>query len=286
MENDVIQEIVICNTCGKESEFGTKVCMGCGCPLKTTTPEMDEIKKDNKMRVRTLLLYFIGYMFIGAFVLTFIVSIIAGVEAGLSGSVDASYVTELIIKYAYKFQIFLDVIALIVIVFLSKKMLSFDQLKNQKIGKIILITFGTAVLFLLVNVILGSLIGLVTGGESANQEALAEMMVIAPFTLVFAAVIFAPIVEEIVFRGAIFNLVKSKTTNPVFPILISGAIFGIVHVLAGLIGGDLLELLHFITYFAMGCGFGFIYHKTKNIYICIGVHMINNLIAVIMLFLM
>lgn len=284
MENNV--EInVTCNVCGKESTIGTEVCMGCGCPLKTTTLEMDEIKNDNKMRIRALLLYFVGYMFIGACILTFIVSIIAGLEAGLSGSVDPDTITELILKYAYQFQIVLDIIALIVIVFLSRKMFSFEQFKNQKISKIILITLGSSVVFLLVNIILGSLIGLLTGGESTNQQALADMLVIAPYTLVFAAVIFAPIVEEIVFRGAIFNLLKNKTSNPIIPIVVSGAIFGAVHVLAGLISGDLLEMLHFITYFVMGCGFGFIYHKTKNIYVCIGVHMINNLIAVIMLFL-
>lgn len=81
-----------------------------------------------------------------------------------------------------------------------------------------------------------------------------------------AIVILAPIVEELIFRGVLFNML-SKRHSIFFSLLVSGLFFGI---------------LHFATFFPaaiLGFVLGFIYHKTGNIRLSIAAHMFNNLVS-------
>ena len=116
------------------------------------------------------------------------------------------------------------------------------------------------------------LLRLITGetGTSANQTAIANVLGNYPFLIILPIVIGAPIVEEIVFRFATMNLLK---TNPAMKILISSLLFGFIHVMAA---GDWIFI---IPYLAMGIPLGYIYHKSKNIWTVIIIHAINNSIA-------
>ncbi len=267
-----------CVKCGTESNGVDKICSHCGCMISGETE-----KRTLSSEVKLIVAYFIGYMMVGVGALAIVASFIAIINGVDVTDQDAlmSYVE----KYAYQGQIFLDIIFLVIFILLGKKVLSFEQFKDKKISKIILVTLGCGVAFLACNMIMSNLFGLIPGAdESANQQALEDMINIAPLTVVFAAVFFAPIVEELVFRGGIYKLLENKWSSKV-AILGSGAIFGLLHVVMGLLAGDLYELIYFINYFAMGCAFGFLYYKTKNIYICIGVHFLNNLVGVLLMFL-
>lgn len=81
-----------------------------------------------------------------------------------------------------------------------------------------------------------------------------------------AIVLLAPIVEELIFRGVLFNML-SKRHSIFFSLLVSGLFFGI---------------LHFATFFPaaiLGFVLGFIYHRTGNIRLSIAAHMFNNLVS-------
>lgn len=281
---------VFCTSCGSAIEGNQTNCLNCNALIKVEKTE--EEKKENKLQVKTILLYFVGYMIIGVYALAFICAIISFITIlGQNPDVtDATLLIELVmndvINKVMIGQFFLDAIFLGAFIYLCRSMLKIPNLAGKNIGIIILKVLGISVLMLLGNMIIGMLISLIPGAEdSANQEAIAQMIEIAPFTMVFSAVIFAPIVEELVFRGAIYNMIAKKT-SAIKTILISGAIFGALHVVFGLVGGDLFELIYFIQYFLMGAAFGFIYHKTKSIHVCIAVHFINNLVAVLMMFLL
>lgn len=82
----------------------------------------------------------------------------------------------------------------------------------------------------------------ITGVESAsanNQELIEELLKSAPMIMIISSCIFAPIEEELLFRGGIRKIIKNKK---VF-IACSGLIFGLMHVTGSIIFlGELLLL--------------------------------------------
>lgn len=110
---------------------------------------------------------------------------------------------------------------------------------------------------------------------AANQEAVEAALAAMPLGMIFSVVIFAPIVEEIIFRFVLMNLFN---WNPLYRILFSSIIFGLVHVIAG--GG----FIHIIPYFLIGVVFGCIYHKNDNIWYATILHMLHNGVSVVFLF--
>jgi membrane protease YdiL (CAAX protease family) len=103
------------------------------------------------------------------------------------------------------------------------------------------------------------------------QKELKELFAAIPKTLpnnilLFLAVaIFAPLLEEFLFRGLLQN-----SLMPMMPaaaaILLSAAIFAGVH----------MDKMAFAPIFVLGAAFGYLYHVTGSLRVCILMHMINN----------
>ncbi|MFA5006411.1 MAG: CPBP family intramembrane glutamic endopeptidase [Candidatus Izemoplasmatales bacterium] len=117
-------------------------------------------------------------------------------------------------------------------------------------------------------------LGISSGSE--NESAIASMF--KPDALVLVALfltlcVFTPIIEETIFRKVFFGLFP-KRFGPVVPIVASGLVFGLMHVVAA---GDYLQS---IPYVMMGFVFGYVYWISgKNVYVTIGVHFLNNLVS-------
>lgn len=84
------------------------------------------------------------------------------------------------------------------------------------------------------------------------------------------AIIFAPIMEELVFRGVIFNRLKIRT-GIVPAMIISSFIFAIGHDFGGITSAFLFGICMCILYL-----------KTDNILIPMSVHFINNVVATVL----
>lgn len=110
-------------------------------------------------------------------------------------------------------------------------------------------------------------------GITTNSENTADIMEITRHIPLFMIVtaIFAPILEEIVFRKIIFGALY-KRMNFFFAGTISALIFGLIH----------LEPIHLLIYASMGFVFAFLYVKTKRIIVPILVHMGMNSIVVLL----
>lgn len=85
-----------------------------------------------------------------------------------------------------------------------------------------------------------------------------------------ASIIFAPLLEELVFRGVIFNRLKIRV-GIVPAMLISSFIFGIGHDFGGITSAFLFGICMCILYL-----------KTDNILVPMSVHFINNVVATIL----
>lgn len=143
----------------------------------------------------------------------------------------------------------------------------FDFIKNFK--KYTRITFKNwfmgFIIMMISNIIIASLVKGVGQNESAVQELISKIPVIA-FIL---TTICAPFIEEMIFRKYLQDCVNNKTLY----MILSGLIFGLIHTS---ISTNILEILLIIPYGALGFMFAKTVNETDNIYPAILIHMFHN----------
>lgn len=130
--------------------------------------------------------------------------------------------------------------------------------------------------------------------SSANQSAL-ETIVAGKygFIVLFTIIILGPICEELIFRQSAFRLFK-RGTNAWTKIILTGVIFGSIHVTSAIlmyfIEGSFSaipkEFILGIPYILQGIALSYVYYRSnENIIPVTIVHILNNLIAGIIMFL-
>lgn len=120
--------------------------------------------------------------------------------------------------------------------------------------------------------------------QASNQELVVTLVSYNAGIMVFNAVILAPIVEELIFRGLIFNSLRQK--SKLWAHLISAFLFGFLHVYSYILSGDMSEWIKLIPYMMAGLAFSFAYERRQNIGVPILLHSIKNLIAMILIYIM
>jgi len=107
---------------------------------------------------------------------------------------------------------------------------------------------------------------------SENTAVLSEIARLSPIMLI-SMVLFAPFLEEIVFRRVIFGGVFQKT-NFWIAAIVSGLIFAVVH----------NELEHLLMYLMPGLVFSYLYYRTKRLLAPMIAHfLMNGFVAVVQL---
>lgn len=166
----------------------------------------------------------------------------------------------------------------ILFIFIDRKSFKYDAVvmkQNPKkyFGQIFSGIVMVYAVLILANMIL-DLLGVV--GTSENEMAIQGLFSSDPVQIVMLFLllcVFTPIVEEVVFRKVLYNFLQPRTSD-IVAILLSGAIFGLMHVIA------YQDFIQSIPYIFMGLVFGYIYYRAnKNIYVTIGVHFLNNFIS-------
>ena len=117
-----------------------------------------------------------------------------------------------------------------------------------------------------------ALIMLITNDTSGadNQKQVIDMFSNAPIYTYISAVIFAPILEELVFRQSIRMIIPK--CNLLF-ILVSGFVFGGIHVLGA---STLTQFLYIMPYSIPGLIFAYVLVKSDNIFNTMGLHFVHN----------
>ena len=169
-------------------------------------------------------------------------------------------------------SIIIEVLTLAVILLLFNKRIKenyIDLKKNHKkyfskYFKFYLI--GLAIMYIS-NAIL---IFVFNGGLAGNEESIRSILLVHPIYVYISAVLIAPSVEELVFRGAIKNIIP----NSILYILCSGLIFGGMHLVGNVT--SIIDLLYIIPYSSLGIAFAYIYSKTDNIFVTMMIHTMHN----------
>jgi uncharacterized protein len=118
---------------------------------------------------------------------------------------------------------------------------------------------------------------------SDNQLLIMEVFKEAPLYIIFVAVIFAPIVEEILFRGIIYRTLRFYKFKYI-ALVVSSFLFGVLHVYESILVGRYEDLWFILVYMAIGWFMSVIYEKSGDILAPIALHMVYNAIAVLTLF--
>ena len=149
-----------------------------------------------------------------------------------------------------------------------------DKLKNdlKNIGndlntKNIIIIVLFLVLSFISNIILVNMLN----QEASNQEIAVSMLKSFPFLGIPAICLFAPFVEEIIYR-----LPYKKNW---LSIIISTIVFTFAHIS----NFSLIQMFFLIPYLFLSISFSFAYFKNENIILSTTTHILNNLISVVLL---
>jgi hypothetical protein len=91
---------------------------------------------------------------------------------------------------------------------------------------------------------------------------------------VFIVAFFPALFEELLFRGVIQNFLTKWLRQPVIAIVITSVLFSLIH----------LSIYLFLSRIILGLALGLIFYYTKNIWVTIIAHFINNFLALSVLF--
>lgn len=121
------------------------------------------------------------------------------------------------------------------------------------------------------------LIGFIMNGNVAqNEQNVRNLLEVSPIIAFILTSVTAPIIEELIFRKAFFDVINNKWTY----ILTSGIIFGSLHVILSF--HNSLELLYLVPYCSLGISFSYMYYESKNIYVPISIHAFHNAVLSIL----
>ena len=113
---------------------------------------------------------------------------------------------------------------------------------------------------------------------SVNQQIISQLTVAQPVFGFFMVVIFAPLTEELIFRGMLARYLFPKQNNgkqTALFLLVSSVLFALIHVPG--------TLQQFLVYASLGLSLGLAYVNRKGLLYSISLHALNNLIGFLMI---
>ncbi len=153
--------------------------------------------------------------------------------------------------------------------------------KNYK--KLLIYTLASALIFYLVTTSVDYLVGKFAN-DSQNQSTIVIILQNGgKIPMIITTVIFAPVVEELIYRKVIFEY--TRKINIALSYVISIVLFSLPHMISTDVDNVGIWLLQLLPYVTSAGLLALIYHKSNyNIYTTIFIHIINNLLAVVLLF--
>ena len=112
---------------------------------------------------------------------------------------------------------------------------------------------------------------------SVNQQTVSQLTVAQPVFGFFMVVVFAPLTEELIFRGMLARYLfpKQDKSKQVLFLLGSSVLFALIH-----FPGDVQQ---FLVYASLGLSLGLAYVSRKGLLYSISLHALNNLIGFLMI---
>lgn len=175
----------------------------------------------------------------------------------------------------------LSLVAIIFIIFRKELITDFKNFTSNKgkwFFKYLGIFVGSVLIMGLFNFIISKITNIDT---SENEKLVREYIKILPVYMTVSTVIYAPFVEEILFRKCIRKIIKGndKYIQAAY-VLVSAIVFGLIHVLT--LDASFYEILMGIPYMVVGLSLAYIYLKTDNVFASMQFHLMHNAILLVL----
>ena len=217
---------------------------------------------------------------LGLFVLIFFVWIlIAPISIALPLAIINNYI-EVSIQ-AQRIFLMLGELITIFFIFILYKEEILKELKKFKENILYYIEtyFPYWIIMLVIMTVVANIVEIFVKDGPANQNLIEEAIKQTPILIGISVMTLAPLTEELIFRLSLRKVFK----NDIIYILMSGLIFGFIHIIAG--ENIINELPYLLTYSIPGFVFAYSYIKSKNIMVPIFLHFIHNTFATVIIFL-
>lgn len=208
-----------------------------------------------------LVTYFIGYIFV-------IPLILYQIDAFIPGFYGNPYV-----------DVAFHTVMTLVFLKLGSKLLQ-ESSKHMNMKALIVpilaapfMLYGSAI----INVLMTTLSGQT---EPVNQAIIVEQFNANRLPIMVQVLVFAPIVEEILFRGIFYRHLK-KAGRYLVPLIFSTLLFATLHSLSALMMQQWTDLWYIPVYAFMAVVLAYTYEKTQNLYSSIFLHFVNNAISIL-----
>ncbi len=157
---------------------------------------------------------------------------------------------------------------------------SLDDLNKHK--KLYFIIPILGILFTAIAYLVDYLVSLAVPSTENQTTIVSIMKTNGMIPMIITTVFLAPVVEELIYRGVIFGFTKK---NVALGYIFSIILFVLPHMISTPISNIGTWLLMCVPYLVSAVLLCLIYHKTNfNIYASICAHMLNNILAVILIF--
>ena len=209
------------------------------------------------------LIIYTAIQFLLAIIVSFFVIILGGYPGAVAslGAVE-SFISRNVLPITASGAVFTSVF-LILFFYLDGQKGRIEKKKSSNATDFVMAIIGGAGIAIILNILIG-LTG-ISGIDNTFQE-ISEAIKSTPIVItIICAGIIIPIVEEIIFRGLIFNRIKFQY-NLTAAMLISSVVFGIYH-------GNIIQGIYATM---LGVCLAYTYNKTKNILIPIFIHISAN----------
>ncbi|HOD61374.1 MAG TPA: type II CAAX endopeptidase family protein [Bacilli bacterium] len=118
-------------------------------------------------------------------------------------------------------------------------------------------------------------------GTSENQQIINDALFgKGKVPMMISVILFAPFVEEVLFRKLLFGTLEEKfKLKPIVAIIASTLVFSLIHVSSG----D--NIIYIFQYLPLAFVITYSYYKSeRNIFVPMGIHFLNNLISVLVVY--
>ena len=183
--------------------------------------------------------------------------------------------SKIITKFWMLIVFYVVILSLMIGVFYKQLIHDFKIFKSyfKEYFVLILKTWGKALVLIMITTIIIQIITNTT--QANNQIALQNSFNSNPVFIAILAMFYAPIAEELMFRGVFRKFIKNKKLF----IIISGVVFGLMHVIDD--SKTLAEFSYVFVYSILGIYLAGIYAKTNNLCTNIFMHFLQNTLSVI-----
>jgi membrane protease YdiL (CAAX protease family) len=221
-------------------------------------------------------IYVLVYFFLG-----FVVSGVLLAFPGLTQTLDGELVLT---AGGAALQNFINYTILFIGIFIALKtdvlgdFKDFFVTRKGSLFKVLFVALGFVIFGFFTSFVVGSLNTAFDIPPSANQSFLGVLLQ-SEFALPFAfmAIVLGPVVEEMIFRKALFAVIH----NPIVAVFVSAVLFMVIHL--GAEPSITAFLVNGLGYLIPGILFGLLYLRyKKNLAPLIIIHILNNLISVLL----